>query len=129
MRYMEWAPEKGVMYALYTDRMVYKSYSKEELPDEVTLTKGLLELHLFDENKEYRYINKRKGQIEVCIEDAKVKHDDIYEETIFTLNPAQGEEHISADKAQNKVGVVNYITYDENDLMFISNYRLKEVRE
>ncbi len=127
MRYMELAPDKGVLYALYTDRMEYKHYIKAQLPAEEVITQQLLELHLFDEEKEYRYINKRKGQIELCIEDERVAHDDIYEETVYTLDLAQGLEHITSDTANNKVGLVNYITYDENDLMVISNYRLKEV--
>ncbi len=129
MKYMELAPEKGKMYALYTDRMEYKAYSKEQLPSEEVLAEGLLELHLFDANKEYRYINKRNGQIECCIDD-DTPYEDIYEEKIYTLDLAQGAEHIDADPsiAKDKIGVVNYITYDENDLMIISNYRLKEVQ-
>ena len=41
-------PEQGMMYALYTDRVVYESYSKNSLPSEEEIKKDLLELHLFD---------------------------------------------------------------------------------
>lgn len=108
------APEQGTMYALYTDRVVYQKYDRGDLPEEEILKEKLLELHLFDEEVEYRYIKTRKGEIEARISD-EVSHGDQYTEQIFTLD---GE----------KVDVINYITYDENDLMRIDNYRLKEVR-
>ena len=49
------APERGMLYALYTDRMEYRPYEREDLLlKEKDLQKNLLELHLFDEKKEYR---------------------------------------------------------------------------
>ena len=48
------APERGMLYALYTDRMEYRPYEREDLPLKEELQKNLLELHLFDEKKEYR---------------------------------------------------------------------------
>ena len=62
-------PEQGMMYALYTDRVVYESYSKNSLPSEEEIKKDLLELHLFDAVGEYRYIKTRKGEIESFIND------------------------------------------------------------
>ena len=44
-------------------------------------------------------------------------------ERIYTL----GKNVEKTDKNADKVEVVNYISYDENDLMVIRNYRLKEV--
>ncbi len=114
---LEQAPEQGIMYALYKDRMIFEPYKKEELPKEDELKKNLLELHLFDGEKEYRFIKTRKGEIEketIC--DSQVPHDDRYIEKIFV------------SKERNEcIEVVNYITYDEDDLMAIRNYRLREV--
>ena len=50
--------------------------------------------------------------------------DSIYTEKIVTL----GNKKEKPDKDSGLVEVVNYITYDENDLMRIENYRLKEVK-
>ena len=80
------APEQGIMYALYIDRVVYRTYKREQLEVEEQLEKDLLELHLFDSTREYRYIKKRKGDIEVCIDDTTVTYDDSYTERIYTLN-------------------------------------------
>ena len=117
-------PEKGTMYALYMDKMVYRRYNREELQEDTALTEKLLELHLFDETIEYRYIKKRIGEIEVLISDNTVEYQDLYTEKIITL----GNKKEKPDRESGYVEVVNYITYDENDLMRIENYRLKEVR-
>mgnify|MGYP004547270015 FL=1 len=122
------APEQGIMYALYIDRVVYRTYKREQLEMAEQLEKDLLELHLFDSTREYRYIRKRKGDIEVCIDDTTVTYDDSYTERIYTLNEGMETlEHASGQVEKGRIEVVNYITYDENDLMNITNYRLKEV--
>lgn len=120
------APEQGIMYALYRDRVVYEPYKREQLENEENLMRDLLELHLFDDTKEYRFIRKRKGDVEVCIDDSTVSHDDSYTEQIYTL--ADNAEMLDETSKKTLIEVVNYIIYDENDLMTIPNYRLKEVK-
>lgn len=116
-------PEKGTMYALYTDKVVYRKYDRKEFVEDQEATDKLLELHLFDTVAEYRYIKKRNGEIEALIRNDTVEHQDLYTEKIITL----GNKKEKPDKESGFVEVVNYITYDENDLMRIENYRLKEV--
>ena len=143
------APSKGMMYALYTDRVVYRSYEREALNAE-ELQDKLLELHLFDAENEYRYIKKRGGATELVINDEMMKQAaggeqkvDIYKEKIYTLDPDEESLEVTAEDGgksgsgsskpdesrikRNRIEVVNYIVYDENDLMTIPNYRLKEV--
>lgn len=116
-------PEQGVMYALYMDRVEYRKYKRNELPEEETLKEKLLELHLFDALTEYRYVKTRKGEIEALISDETVDHADVYRERIYTL--AEGDEN--PDENLGQVEIINYITYDENDLMRMDHYRLREV--
>ena len=129
------APEHGMLYALYTDRMEYRPYEREDLPLKEELQKNLLELHLFDEKKEYRFIKKRKRkteieeegteigeEIEVVVSDEEKGYDDLYIERIFTQKDEKEKNHASC------IEVVNYLVYDENDLLKIKNYRLKEVK-
>ena len=117
------APERGMLYALYTDRMEYRPYEREDLlMKEKDLHKNLLELHLFDENKEYRFIKKRIGELEVVVCDERKDYDDLYIEKIFTQEDEKEKNHASC------IEVVNYLVYDENDLLKIKNYRLKEVK-
>ena len=117
-------PEQGILYALYTDKVKYEKYKKEELLEDPYLAEKLLELHLFDDTREYRYIKTRRGEMETLIIDETVEHQDINTEKILTL----GNKKEKPDKDSGFVEVVNYITYDENDLMRIGNYRLKEVK-
>ena len=117
------APERGMLYALYTDRMEYRPYEREDLLlKEKDLQKNLLELHFFDEKKEYRFIKKRKGELEVVVCDERKDYDDLYIEKIFTQEDEKEKNHASC------IEVVNYLVYDENDLLKIKNYRLKEVK-
>ena len=86
-----------------------------------------MELHLFDEEVEYRYVKMRKRQKEdkfTIISDETVPHEKSYSEKIYTLKLGQEK----PDKNSEFVEVISYITYDENDLMRIDNYRLKEVK-
>lgn len=120
------APKQGTMYAIYISKVVYEPYTREQLLEKENLEVNLLELHLFDKEKEYRYIKKRKGYIETEISDETVElddKDDKYEETIFTLKKNQEK----PDENHGKVMVINYIKYDENDLLTIQDYRLAEV--
>ena len=117
-------PEQGIMYALYVDRVVYQKYSRDKLLQNKNLQNKLLELHLFDETKEYRYIKARNGEIETVISDDTVEHQDQYTERIFTL----ADKKENPDENSGRIEVINYITYDEDDLMIIKNYTLKEVR-
>lgn len=112
------APEQGIMYALYIDRVVFEPYKKEELPEIEELRKNLLELHLFDASTEYRVVVSKRGEIEAVIRDDGQSNQDIYTEKVMV-----------SDKQISCVEVVNYLSYDENDLMMIKNYRLKEVEE
>lgn len=117
------APEYGMMYAVYIEKVVYMPYKREILLKENDLEKNLLELHLFDKKKEYRYIKMRKGCIETEISDETVESDECYSEIIFVSKENQEK----LDKNNRKVKVVNYIKYDKNDLMTIQDYRLAEV--
>lgn len=121
------APEKGMMYALYIDKVVYEPYISRP---SITEEKGLLELHLFDEEKEYRFIKRRNQKpIEEVISDElvlgkKATKENSYEEEIFTLKDKMEK----LEDTTHRIKVVNYISYDENDLLTIENYRLKEVK-
>lgn len=117
------APEQGTMYAIYIGKVVYEHYTRETLLKDADLEENLLELHLFDKEKEYRYIKKRKGYIETEISDETVECDDKYEETIFTLKKNQEK----PDENHGQVKIINYIKYDENNLLTIQDYRLMEV--
>lgn len=122
---LEKAPETGTMYALFTDRMLYQKYHKSTLSFDPADEEKLLELHLFDSSREYRCVRTRMhGLQEYVITDA-FAHDDTYEEKVYV----SGSNVDRQDNLKERAVVVNYIVYDENDLLHITNYRLKEAAE
>lgn len=116
-------PKKGIKYALYKDRVVYEAYDK--LPEESEFQDNLIEMHLFDNEKEYRYVKLSGNKvIERLISDDNELGQGISDET--------KAEHTYIERiyttAGSDVEIVNYISYDENDIMMINNYRLQEVK-
>lgn len=122
------APSKGWILA-YTRKEVlfhpYKSY--KELEQELAGI-DLLEMHLFDKEKEYRCLLTRSkrfpdGVIET-VENFEFKEEnqkDVYQEEI--LIP---EILLSKDKNVQKITVLNHISYnEENGMATVDNYRLK----
>ena len=120
---MEKVPETGTIYGTYTDRVVYEKYRKESISQEWLEEDRLLELHLFDQKQEYRLIRTEKHGLQEYLVNDNFPHDDVYEEEIFV----SGNNVDKQENLREKVGIVNYIRYDENDLLRIVNYRLKEV--
>lgn len=122
---LEKAPQTGTMYGVFTDKILYQKYDRADLLAEPPKEDKLLELHLFDAQKEYRCIRTRlQGFKEFEITD-DCEHDDVYEEKIYV----SGSNVDKQEDLREQVTVVNYIVYDENDLLHIPNYRLKEAAE
>lgn len=110
------APSRGTAYALYADRaVVFKKYnSLSDIDYECDL---LLELHLFNDTKEYRYVKAKNKDIEILIDDS-VEHTYTYKEVINVDSDINNE--------IKKITVINYIDYTDDDLLTIKNYRLCE---
>ena len=115
------APEKGKIYAVLRDRIVFQSYESLAEVETIANDERLLELHLFDVQKEYRAVRTRmNGFLESVIDE---KWEDTYEEKIYVL----GDNIDIVEELQNQVVVVNQVTYNADDMLNICNYRLKEV--
>ncbi len=126
MNLIEKAPENGLLYVVLVDGVLFEKYTsneKMEYQQKYENNPKLLELHMFDSEIEYRFMKTRgRGDIETVISDELEDSDDVFEEDIYIAKDY-------VDKADDeKVGVVNYIRYDEDDLLHISNYRLKIVK-
>lgn len=119
---IEYAPERGMIYALYVDKMIYESYENKQQLTEYLAEEKLLEMHLFDREKELRFLKTGSDEIKSYeIKDSE-EYDDVYVESSYLL----GADIDQTKDLKQKVEVVNYIRYDENDLLNIVNYRLKE---
>lgn len=113
------APENGIKYAIYKDRVEFKRYTLKDLLKDEKLEENLLELHLFDNNKELRVIESNRGEIFTVIDGKDDVNKECYVEQVYT---------ITGNDVAEQVKVVNYITFDENDIARIEDYRLSEVK-
>lgn len=120
---IEYAPEQGMIYATYIDRLVLQPYQNKGELAPYLKEENLLELHLFDKEKELRFLKTRNGGIKRYEIPGNETYDDTYVESSYLL----GKNIDRQENLTQKIEVVNYIRYDENDLLHIVNYRLKEV--
>ena len=124
LKQIENAPEKGYVLAYFRNEVLFKSYKllsdiKTELQNREE--QELLELHLFNEEREYRCVYSRVSNgiyrvIEYVAKDfPKEGEDDVYVEEV-SLETEQDEKVLT---------VLNHIKYsDETGMAVIDDYRL-----
>lgn len=120
------APKKGQLFLATRYKIYYQPfYGEEELEKllEDCKEEDLLELHIFDHEKEYRCIRKKNGFLECVVSDENQNlFDDKYEETVYTIKATNDD-----CGQQCRVKVVNYIKYQDRGMIKFVNYRLSTV--
>ena len=118
------APESGYLLAYTRSGVIFQSYASLDALDGV-LQEELLELHLFDRDKEYRAIASIVEQdVHAIIHVADFSSSDkdyVYQERI-KLEPSavRKDQGITTDT----ITVLNHISYDEFGMAQIDDYRL-----
>lgn len=116
------APQKGYVLSYLRDRVVFKRYeSVDGLLNELA-EKELLELHLFDNDMEYRAVTST----------SKRYSDGIIEDVIDFKYDSKSEECFKSDMVLEQgyidnihtISVINHLMYDENGSASVDNYRL-----
>lgn len=113
------APACGQMLAYTRERVIFQPYVSLDEVRQILADKRLLELHLFDEDREYRAIASRSprfenGVIETVVDFLSDKVNEIYEDTVALQ-----------EKFGLAITVLNHIYYDEYGMAYIDNYRLR----
>ena len=108
------APEDGYVLACFRQEVVFQKLTPE-LEQKILEQQGtLLELHVFDREREYRLMRCETGDfIEAVV------NDEVSAER--KVETVQVEERF--ENLMRYLQVINYIDYDENGMLFISNYR------
>ena len=115
-------PEAGMILAYTSKKVVFCKYSNIDDLDTIIGDNDLLELHLFNDTKEFRCLKtdspRFKQGLIAYIEDSKIESDlDYYLENGI----------ICEDDDYNKVfiNVLNHISYDvENGMASVDSYRM-----
>jgi len=114
------APQNGLMLAYYRKKIIFEKYNKEQLSAKILTTHQeygeLLEMHLFDENKEWRVVKSASGYIgPILIED------------MDGVDAVCEEMYVERGKYSNvpdTIKVINYLEEKENGMLQVSNFRL-----
>lgn len=117
------APEQGMALIYFQTSLYCGKYKREaesiDLGKE-NVEERILEIHLFDESTEYRavYSQEKEEYIEAVIRDDNQICDEIIKEESYLLDEYR------KDFGNEKMGTANYMTYDEDDMLKLINYRL-----
>lgn len=125
---MEWsklekvheAPVQGWVLAYLRKEVLFKQYYSLEEIREYIQQGEILELHLFDQEKEYRAIVSQSRRypsgIVETIADFRLDTETTYNESIYLEAKYQ--------KLGKKIQMCNHLNYDESGMMEVDNYRL-----
>ncbi len=113
------APKKGTCLIYTRQDVLYEDYDVESVSEYLkSITGEILEIHFFDQDKEYRAIytesrrREKEGNVIEYISDFKNEPNSVYSERCFLEN---GE----------NITVLNHISFDEkNGMAYIDDYRL-----
>lgn len=125
----EKAPKEGQYLAYTREAVFFKTY--EELEDVKTDLSGkeLLELHLFDDDEEFRFLLTTAHKSKNAFLTKVITNKDIpdenatncfAEEVILDLNDTDETHNMTT-----RLWILNHVSYDENGMAYIDNYRLK----
>ena len=109
----------GIIFSKYKRNGFHLCLEKEKV--NIDTFKDLLELHLYNEEKEYRAVfsEARNAFIEAVVtkeEEQKSKIDILEEEILLEETMTGGME--------KTIKIINHLTYDERDMVQVNNYRM-----
>lgn len=113
------APAQGQMLAYTRRKVIFQPYEGREAVTEALGDKELLELHLFDGQKEYRCVVSGSsrfpsGMIETVADFPEDDEWSVYREDVLL------------EDGQEEITVLNHIAYNgDNGMAYVDNYRLK----
>lgn len=108
------APSQGRMLLYLRSGVKFEGYSSLSNVKEIIGNQEILEIHLFDENKEYRALASESPRFsDGCIEWVS----DFSEEECFL-------DQVVIDDSGKPMTIVNHISYDDTGMANIDDYRL-----
>lgn len=119
-------PANGYVLAYFRGSILFDRYTQVSQLEEQLNSKGqLLELHVFDDTKEYRLVVKDNGDtIEQLIEDSEDQDTKVELVKVVDTFAKNTAEEYALSQVMPTLKVINYIDYDENGMITINNYRL-----
>ena len=138
-KYPRKCPKKGYILAYTREQVILKKYESLDSIGVLLGEQDILELHLFDEEKEYRLLTTRskryeEGYIEAVADFEGKNTDKVYcQETMLDManavnrkGRAYHQESIQGITDVNKgtLYVLNHVSYDDAGMAVVDNYRM-----
>lgn len=114
----EKCPEKGWMLAYTRCGIVFEAYEALEQVTDRLKEQIVLELHLFNRDREYRVLPSRSKRFDGCLEtvaDFKNCPDEVFGQRVM-LEEKYG--------SGGKLCVLNHVSYDAVGMAYVDNYRM-----
>lgn len=124
---MDMAPESGWMLAyLRKNGVIFKPYTDKNAIEDMVGAEEILELHLFDQNKEYRALATESPRFDngVIEHIADFSDDD---NTVYRQKTIPEDGNFSEDlqtKLLNSIVVLNHLSFDRQGMATIDDYRM-----
>lgn len=116
------APKEGLVLAYFRNCVKFQIYKDNQLEKDGKILgedkDELLELHMFDENVEFRAVKSRSQKKYIPNDILNNDNQEKIEEVVLL-----------EQKSPNKVRVVNYLAYDEYGMAKIAGYQLRRIKE
>lgn len=115
------APDAGMLLAYTRKKVIFQPYHNRSEAERLVAGQELLELHLFNQDMEYRCITTRSsrykdGVIEAVIDFPEKDDRNVYKEVVYLERAAGG----------GKIAVLNHLKYnDDNGMLTVDDYRLR----
>ena len=120
LKRIEEAPRQGNLLVYTRQEVLLQRYEDRQNLEAILSEKELLELHLFDAQKEYRCIVSESrrfcdvnGIIEAVIDFPEKDDNSVYREEVLL------------EDSDGTITVLNHIAYKENGMAYVDNYRLQ----
>lgn len=112
------APDQGYVLAYTHVKVIFQKYSSIENLKELLKDDDLLEIHLFDDHKEFRAVACKNKTFKHHL--AKFEHDeDVYEEEVLLENP-----NGTTITVGGTMKVLNKLAYTDTGMSYVEDYRL-----
>ncbi|MGN0299445.1 MAG: hypothetical protein ACI4C1_09740 [Lachnospiraceae bacterium] len=139
-------PKTGYLLIYFKDGVEFQRYENEQQGQTMLAQwshRTILEAHFFDETHEYRYVtSRRKGEITALITEQKADANantnvNVNAEWMFIGKKAVPMKQFVETvrvlpqfcSVMRSIRMINYLEYDENDMLYVSDYRLAPGQE
>ncbi len=125
---MDKAPDCGALLAYTREEVLFLIYASKEEAAGCLADKEVLEVHLFDEKKEFRMLESKSkryaGENGIGVICAEMELTQLPEAEIFREEVLLEKNGAFCENSLDSIMVLNQVAYDDNGMAAVVNYQL-----